>query len=378
MLLTETPGCNPVCKVCHYKELDYPAQLARKQAWAEKQLDAWNGVLKPIHPAPECERLAYRSKSWMRSHVEGGEVSFGMFRAVAGLAREDGWSQEFISWDRCPLHVQAIQKMTLKLKAALMESVPDFVKSALLGIWFGNPHVVIVAKELRLGELRGLPWGELLEAPFEHVWFHRTNQVGKTVFQHREFHRVAGAAAQAADTPILAFRQIAQTLLRQARGEAVQALLARRPKMILDLYCGTGELSALLPEDMGWLGIELSIDAVNFANTLGPMGRASHRAYAGTIEQRLRDARVRSAIVSPYALYLNPPRPGLSPEAEQEVRALIGQTRPESVVYLSCSASSLARDLRMFEAQGYRVASLQPYDFFPQTEHFETLAILGR
>jgi 23S rRNA (uracil1939-C5)-methyltransferase len=37
----------------------------------------------------------------------------------------------------------------------------------------------------------------------------------------------------------------------------------------------------------------------------------------------------------------------------------------------------LARDLALLTApEGYRLASLQPLDFFPNTSHVETLAVL--
>ncbi|MBI3557837.1 MAG: hypothetical protein HY074_16370 [Deltaproteobacteria bacterium] len=78
----------------------------------------------------------------------------------------------------------------------------------------------------------------------------------------------------------------------------------------------------------------------------------------------------------PYALYLNPPRSGLGVEARELLLDVMKKNRPAGVVYLSCSASSLARDLESFEDAGYRPRVLQPFDFFPQTEHFETLAVM--
>jgi len=46
------------------------------------------------------------------------------------------------------------------------------------------------------------------------------------------------------------------------------------------------------------------------------------------------------------------------------------------LAYLSCSAGTLARDLSVLEAAGYRVTGIEPYDFFPLTHHVETLARL--
>jgi 23S rRNA (uracil1939-C5)-methyltransferase len=376
--LSSDPACNPACGACHYKALDYPAQLRRKQAWAEGQLGRWKEALQPILPAPPEDRIAYRSKSWMRSRFEAGALSFGMFRGAQG---DDGkWGKEFVSWDTCPLHIDAIQAMVPRLAQALAQvDGGRFAERSLWGIWLGAPHLVVVARGEELAEMRGVEWHRILSPPFDRVWWHRTHQVGKTVFQHREFHPVygktLGPGSPGSGPPIRAFRQVARTLLTQARQRAVAALLGKGPEAVVDLYCGTGELATLLPSEVGWLGVELSVEAVSYAREQAPAGRGVHAAFAGPVEQRLRDPRLRAAIPDRYALYLNPPRTGLGEEARQELIELIRDKPPRSIVYLSCSASSLKRDLEALEGSGFRVKDLQPYDFFPQTEHFETLAV---
>ncbi len=369
MVLRDVPGCNPVCQVCHYKALTYEAQLIRKQEWALKQLAPWKDTLRKIREAPVTERIGYRAKSWMRAgraNSISGPASFGMFRAV-NIAGE--WEQEFISWDECPLHTDGIQTTLSKIRARLPEEVdPEF-----FGLWFGSPHVVWISQR---GEPpSGLDWSTLLEPPFDRVWFHQTSQVGKKVFGAKPITQIFGPPSDALH-PIRAFRQVASTLLREAREKASGALAEGSPKIVLDLYCGTGELSLLLPKETGWIGIEQSKEAVAYANTIS--SRVLHQAFEGAVEQRLSDSRILDRIQAPYAIYINPPRPGLTREAREKIFALTERRVPTSVVYLSCSASSLARDLHDFTARGFRVRELQPYDFFPQTEHFETLAVLTR
>jgi tRNA/tmRNA/rRNA uracil-C5-methylase (TrmA/RlmC/RlmD family) len=48
------------------------------------------------------------------------------------------------------------------------------------------------------------------------------------------------------------------------------------------------------------------------------------------------------------------------------------------LLYLSCDAPTLARDLNRLCTGGYRVARIQPFDMFPQTAHLETLVELVR
>ncbi len=376
MVLAANPSCNPLCRACHYKNFDYPEQLRRKQGWAEAQLARWKTVLQKIVPAPESERLSYRAKSWMRSAVSSGKVSFGMLRSV--LVR-DQWEKELISWDTCPLHVLPMQEMIERLRLALSRCALQFSEESLEGVWIGSPHLVIVSKHPNFEEMEKLDWREILVPPFDRVWFHCNPQVGKKIFGHNEIRRIFGDdIGQAA--PIRAFRQVAQALLVRARALAVEALLQSSPSLVVDLYCGTGELSSLLPSGVGWLGIEHSREAIKYANSLRPQNSAHafHLGYVGAVEQRLRDPSVLSQITGSYAIYLNPPRPGLGPDARACLVKLIREKAPVTIVYLSCSASSLARDLEVLDQEGYAVDCLQPYDFFPQTEHFETLAILRR
>ena len=377
-VLSANPGCNPACRVCHYKNFDYAEQLERKMGWAEEQLGAWKSVLGEITPALESERLAYRSKSWLRSHVSEGDVSFGMVRAI----RVEGeWEKEFVSWNTCPLHIPGMQALIQNLRQALREQALGFVENDLVGVWVGSPHVVVVSKTPEIEAARRLDWKKILTPPFDRVWFHHSPQAGKHVFCHNPIESIFAGESPVPDDgvhPIRAFRQVAQSLLVEARKQAVAHLLSSKPDRVLDLYCGTGELSLSFPPETGWVGIELSSAAVNYANKLSPPGRSVHSAFVGAVEQRLVDPRVLSLVTLPYSLFVNPPRSGLTGEAQDKVLNLISDKPPTSIAYLSCSASSLARDLPVLENAGYRVDRLQSFDFFPQTEHFETLALLSR
>ena len=76
------------------------------------------------------------------------------------------------------------------------------------------------------------------------------------------------------------------------------------------------------------------------------------------------------------ALVLDPPRRGL----DQRVVTSILENPPAVLAYLSCDPATQARDLKaLMDPQGvYRLHRIQPVDFFPQTTHLESLALLMR
>ena len=139
-----------------------------------------------------------------------------------------------------------------------------------------------------------------------------------------------------------------------------------------DLYCGIGKgLARANAAGAAALGVELSGEAVDCARA----NATGAEVLRGTCSQRLPQVDVWLA-AHPAArrlLAVNPPRSGLEPE----LRDWIAHAPPARASYLSCSAGSLARDLAGLEAAGLRVVSLTPFDFFPQTQHVEVLALLA-
>jgi 23S rRNA (uracil1939-C5)-methyltransferase len=76
----------------------------------------------------------------------------------------------------------------------------------------------------------------------------------------------------------------------------------------------------------------------------------------------------------PDLAILDPPRAGCDIEALQALAAL----RLPRLIYVSCSPSTLARDLQRLSVLGYQTTGVQPLDMFPQTYHIECVATLTR
>lgn len=90
--------------------------------------------------------------------------------------------------------------------------------------------------------------------------------------------------------------------------------------------------------------------------------------YAVPVESFIRS--YRGAL--PDTAVLDPPRSGLS----RTVRKYLTEKRIKKLLYLSCDYATLGRDTGELAASGYRITDLYFLDFYPQTAHAESLAVM--
>ena len=142
---------------------------------------------------------------------------------------------------------------------------------------------------------------------------------------------------------------------------------------VLELYCGVGVFSIALAEKIPALrctGIELNKKAISFAksNALKHQVAARCRFLAQDAGSGLAKYRSRSDLL----LLLDPPRGGV----EKDTLAKIVNLGAKEIIYISCAADTLARDVKELISAGYRVKSSRVLDMFPNTAHFESLTVL--
>ena len=76
----------------------------------------------------------------------------------------------------------------------------------------------------------------------------------------------------------------------------------------------------------------------------------------------------------PDYIVLDPPRDGIHPKALEKII----NYGVENMIYISCKPTSLARDLEVFLARGYRVEKICCVDMFPWSANVETVVLLSR
>ncbi|MDP2872477.1 MAG: 23S rRNA (uracil(1939)-C(5))-methyltransferase RlmD [Bacillota bacterium] len=142
----------------------------------------------------------------------------------------------------------------------------------------------------------------------------------------------------------------------------------------IDAYCGVGTITLLLARKAGKVyGIENVEAAVNDARENARLNRITNVEFVlGDAEKALPDLVRRQ--VKANVLVLDPPRKGVDNHVIQAALAM----GPERIVYVSCDAATMARDLGKLTAGGYALVEVQPVDMFPHTSHVECCALIVR
>jgi len=137
----------------------------------------------------------------------------------------------------------------------------------------------------------------------------------------------------------------------------------------LDMYAGTGLFSLMLSQNFRKVG---AVEAAPFSfHDLQQNCPSNVTSYQVMVDRFL--AYLPGGTKADLAI-VDPPRAGLG---EQVAKAL-PVTRAPRITYVSCDPATLARDLRVLMASGYRIEGAHLVDLFPQTFHIESVVQLVR
>lgn len=163
-----------------------------------------------------------------------------------------------------------------------------------------------------------------------------------------------------------------QTEVLYAKAIEFAALTGK--ETVIDAYCGIGTIGlCAAAKAKSVLGIELNPAAARDAAANARRNRVANARFlcADATEYMVQLA---AEGVRPDVVFLDPPRAGSTPQ----FIAALAKMAPKKAVYVSCDPTTLARDLALFAAKGYKARAIQPVDMFPHTEHIEVVCELRR
>ena len=148
-------------------------------------------------------------------------------------------------------------------------------------------------------------------------------------------------------------RHLLGTLVRLVTGHASRV---KRRSVAVDLYAGVGFFTLPLSR--------------LFQKVIAVEGAADPHSAAEILESSVEGFDIPDADL----IFLDPPRAG----TRKGVVASMAQRAREMICYLSCDPVTFSRDASRLIASGWRLATLDLIDLFPNTHHVETLASFER
>jgi 23S rRNA (uracil1939-C5)-methyltransferase len=312
------------CGGCHYQHIGYEDQLRYKREILEEALRRigkliWEGETRVLSASP----WQYRNR--VRLHFSGGAM--GYFASGSNAVEEIGACA--IASPRIDAVVRAIHEALPRI-GTIDASVEIFTNETTVQ-FFSRDHLPKAARELffSLG----------VSAPIE---YHGLRVSAGSFFQVNRF--------------------LIDDLVRAATAGAAG-------ETAVDLYAGVGLFSSALAAGFSQVtAVEMANPAARDLEFNGRNSRSPWHAVRADAAEFLA-----SLDKPPDFLLADPPRSGLGARVAKELVRL----RPPRVCVVSCDPATLARDLALLTAGGFRIESITLADLFPQTYHIESVVHLA-
>ncbi|MBN2370478.1 MAG: class I SAM-dependent RNA methyltransferase [Vicinamibacteria bacterium] len=361
-----SPSC-PVfsdCGGCAHLDLDYAAQLRLKTAvladvFARAGVDWRADVL--MTPSPE---VGWRSRASVHLERQGTTLRMG-FKEAAG--------RRVVEPESCLQLSETMNAALSDLRQALAscaELTRESRRIEIVESYDGERRIATV-----VGGRIDMTRRRLLELKDR---LHSVDVLGVVSEGDRRTHGTWSAAPQVfSRVRGSLFRTHARSFFQANRyltDDLVRAVEKSVPAaaVVLDLYCGAGLFSvALASRARRVLGVEINPRAVNDARA---NAQASELTNVEFVRGEANQTYARLPLDDEETVVVDPPRGGL----QRELVERFGERRPALIVYVSCDPPALARDLVRLQRVGYSLRSIDAFDLFPGTFHFETVACLTR
>ena len=388
-LETREPVCSifPECGGCMYQTMSYENQLKMKECQVRELLEGaldgaschWEG----IHGSPTEFRYRNKMEFSFGDAYKDGPLTLGLHKK--------GSTYDVLTANDCQLVHEDMTKILTCVHEYFLERNVSYYKKMqhtgylrhlLLrrGVTTGEILVHVITTSQEEHNLEPLK-EELLALPLEGKIvgiMHIINDSLSDVVQSDETRILYGQDFFYETLLGLRFK-ISTFSFFQPNSLAAEVLYSivreyigdTKDKVVFDLYSGTGtiaQLAASVADEV--IGVEIVEEAVEAAKQNAALNNLSNCKFiAGDVLKVLDDLTEK-----PDVIILDPPRDGIHPKALPKILSY----GVDHIVYISCKATSLARDLPAFLAAGYKLEKACCVDQFCQTVHVETVVLLSQ
>jgi len=324
------------CGGCHYQHAEYPLQLQAKRGILHETLQRLGGITYEgeIHVI-SGEPWNYRN----RIQLHSSERRIGFRKAE---------SHDLCPITHCEISSPAINEVIARLNDAVQQPEwPEFLNSI---------EVFTNEKEIQLNIVESA-------RPVAARFFRWCEGFLPSLVPNSVNYDVAGRSFRISRG---SFFQVNRFLIEDLVAETLRDATGRQA---LDLYAGVGLFSLPLAERFTEVqAVERGAPAYRDLEWNASQAAANIHTAKLSAEDFLRHL-----TKAPDLIVADPPRAGLGRDATSEILRLL----PPQLVYVSCDAATLARDVRKL-LTSYTIERLTLVDLFPQTYHFESIVHLRR
>ena len=366
------------CGGCDIQHLDYLSQLKLKKKIVENSFEKYAKISTDVLDViPSSKKLRYRNKfSFPVQQLKDGEIKVGMYRKN---------SHDVVSIDDCLLQSEKTQK--------ILKIFKNYMKNNKISAYNEQTHsgtvkhivvresedafiltVVVTDKKFNNFE----PLISALKSEFKNFGIIKNvNNLQNNVIFGNIDEKIFGLDELSLTEFNInyfvnnrSFLQVNDEIKTKIYSQILD--LINPDETVIDAYSGAGLLSAILSKKANSVfGIEIVPEATKNAENLKKINKLENLTnICGDCAEILPKLAEK---LENFSIVLDPPRKGV----DAKVLDSILKSHPQKIIYLSCSPSTLARDLKIL-CDDYQIEFVQPYDMFPQTANVETLVYLRR
>ena len=377
------------CGGCHWQDIDQKTQLEWKSEFLQSALTRigkLDSIQFEVLPSPD--RFHYRSRILLRGYLESGKLKLGFFRRKA---------RTLVAVSECPIASKPInnlmesllqddwsdcadQKFRLEIQEVpVLEQIQKSPTEPLDSLSDSGVQNLIVTVFPAAGR------GQDLNPILSRLKVHESILWSGSVFELKKAPMLAfegGPNQTGGDLVQYAlpgqFHQVNRKHNLNMRELVKEWVLRSESRRVLDVFCGSGNLSFPLVEQVDYLqGVELNARAIAAAKKTARAGGLDHfEFFAEDAVKHLK--RVSDKQQDFSMVILDPPREGFL-----KGMPYLKRLGAHHIIYISCDPNTLARDLKMLcnsdseDQTTYKIDKIVALDFFPHTFHIETAVLLS-
>ena len=170
----------------------------------------------------------------------------------------------------------------------------------------------------------------------------------------------------------LSFFQVNPTQTEVLYGKALEYANLTGNEEVFDAYCGTGTITLFLSQKAKKVyGVEIIPQAIDNAWINAKENKVDNVEFFVGESEVVIPGLINKGVKADVVV-VDPPRKG----CDKKLLDAITNIDAKKIVYVSCDPSTLGRDLKVLEENGYKTLEVQPVDMFPNTAHIENVALL--